>query len=135
MTSTRGDRQRPVDLPAAAFKALAESLFDEEGNPVPFTLRGKGETQDDPFDEHIADILEKTLPSELRVLRAGKPLVSPDIVLARPEEYQLLARGERISIQGRLSRLKSRKLRRTRRPDGQHARPAWTTTALLHVKL
>ncbi|MEU1086021.1 hypothetical protein ABZ401_04165 [Streptomyces sp. NPDC005892] len=93
MTSTQGDRQRPADLPAAAFEALVECLFDMDGNPLPFSLRGKGETQDDPFDEHIADILEKSLPSELRVLRAGKPLVSPDIVLARPEEYQILSRG------------------------------------------
>jgi hypothetical protein len=93
MTRTPVGGQRPTDLPAAAFLALTQSLFDRNGRPVPFALRGKGEVQDDPFDTHVADILESSLPSELRVLRAGKPLVSPDIVLARPEEYRLLANG------------------------------------------
>ncbi|MDI3100502.1 hypothetical protein QJ054_25960 [Streptomyces sp. AN-3] len=93
MRHTYRNDQPPTDLPAAAFVALTQSLFDRRGIPIPFTLRGKGETQDDPFDEHIADVLERTLPPELRVLRAGKPLVNPDIVLARPEEYRLLANG------------------------------------------
>ncbi|MEU5238748.1 hypothetical protein ACH4UR_27630 [Streptomyces lydicus] len=93
MMRTPVDGQPPTDLTAAAFIALTQSLFDMDGRPVPFALRGKGETQDDPFDEHIADVLERTLPPELRVIRAGKPLVNPDIVLARPEEYHLLAKG------------------------------------------
>lgn len=93
MTYDTTDRVRPTDLPGLAFTILSERFFDEVGNPVPFRLRGKQNTQDDPFDEYVADVLKGGLQGGTLVLRADKPLVSPDMVVARPEEYRLLESG------------------------------------------
>ncbi|MEU3030359.1 hypothetical protein ACPCBC_24540 [Streptomyces incarnatus] len=93
MSSDVHDRVRPGDLPAMAFTILSEAFFDDRGRSVPFQLRDKRNTQDDPFDEYVADLLHEQLPAEAIVLRADKPLVSPDAVIARPEEYELLRQG------------------------------------------
>ncbi|MER5870815.1 hypothetical protein [Streptomyces sp. NPDC002044] len=87
------DRVRPTDLPGLAFLILSERFFDEDGRPVPFRLRDKLKTQDDPFDEYVADVLKDKLQDGILVLRADKPLVSPDVVIARPDEYHLLESG------------------------------------------
>lgn len=76
-----------------AFTILSERFFDDQGYSVPFQLRDKRNTQDDPFDEHVTELLRQEMPSEVIVLRADKPLVSPDAVIARPEEYELLKMG------------------------------------------
>lgn len=76
-----------------AFTILSEAFFDDRGQSVPFRLRDKRNTQDDPFDEYVTDLLHEHLPEEVIVLRADKPLVSPDAVIARPEEYELLRAG------------------------------------------
>jgi hypothetical protein len=93
MTVGIGGRDRPKDLPAAIFFALASNLFDQAGRPVPFSLVDKRNTQDDPLDRHIGQILRTHLPKDLYVILSGKPLVSPDLVVARPEEYALLRNG------------------------------------------
>jgi hypothetical protein len=93
MSSDANDRVRPGDLPAIAFTILSERFFDDQGRSVPFQLRDKRNTQDDPFDEYVTDLLREELPKEVLVLRADKPLVSPDAVIARPEEYELLKAG------------------------------------------
>lgn len=84
---------QPFDLAAAAFATLASTFFDEDGVPVPFALRDKLNTQDDPFDEFVGQVLDRQLPDEIKVITSGKPLVSPDLVVARPEESRLLIRG------------------------------------------
>jgi hypothetical protein len=43
-----------IDLPTAAFLQLRRRFFDEAGKPIPFALRDKRNTQDDPFDEFLA---------------------------------------------------------------------------------
>lgn len=43
-----------TDLPALAFIALRKRFFDDEGTPIPFDLRDKLNTQDDPLDEFLA---------------------------------------------------------------------------------
>ncbi|MFF2778972.1 hypothetical protein ACFVU3_29275 [Streptomyces sp. NPDC058052] len=93
MCSDANDRVRPGYLPTTAFTILSEAFFDDRGRPVPFRLRDKRNTQDDPFDEYVTDLLRGRLPAEVIVLRADKPLVSPDAVIARPEEYELLKAG------------------------------------------
>jgi hypothetical protein len=93
MSSAANDRVRPEDLPATAFTILSEAFFDDRGNSVPFHLRDKRNTQDDPFDEYVTDLLREYMPEGVLVLRADKPLVSPDAVIARPEEYELLKAG------------------------------------------
>ncbi|WP_328906699.1 hypothetical protein OG230_29110 [Streptomyces sp. NBC_00234] len=93
MTYDATDRVRPTDLPGLAFIILSERFFDEAGKPVPFRLREKRNTQDDPFDEYVAEILKEEFQDDTLVLRADKPLVSPDVIVARPEEYYLLETG------------------------------------------
>jgi len=88
-----GSPEAPADLAGALFVALRSELFDEGGRPSPFPLRDKRQTQDDPFDEHIGEILQRRLPRGMKVFLSGKPLVSPDLVVARPEETSLLIRG------------------------------------------
>jgi hypothetical protein len=74
-----------VDLPVEAFFALRRSFFDVGGEPVPFDLRDKRNTQDDPFDEHTLKVLEENLPGTLIAQSSGKQLVSPDIAIADVE--------------------------------------------------
>lgn len=64
------------------FLALRETFFDVRGGPVPFLLRDKRNTQDDPLDEHIAQVLTRSLTSAT-CLRAPGPLITPDMVIAR----------------------------------------------------
>ncbi len=93
MTVPVGTESRPADLGGAVFAALASEFFDPSGRAIPFELRDKRQTQDDPFDEHVAVVLERRLPEGMQVLLSGKSLVSPDLVVARPEEARLLAVG------------------------------------------
>lgn len=93
MTIPVGESGSPRDLAGAVFAALAAEFFTSDGEAIAFSLRDKRQTQDDPFDEHIGKILERRLPDEIRVLLSGKPLVSPDLVIARPEESLLLLHG------------------------------------------
>jgi hypothetical protein len=71
-----------VDLAAETFLVLRRTFFDEGGQPTPFELRDKRNTQDDPFDEHVLKVLEEGLPEPLVAQSSGKPLVSPDIAIA-----------------------------------------------------
>ena len=43
-----------ADLPVEVFVRLRRRFFDGAGRPVPFPLRPKRNTQDDPFDEFLA---------------------------------------------------------------------------------
>ena len=43
-----------ADLPVEVFVRLRGRFFDGAGRPVPFPLRDKRNTQDDPFDEYLA---------------------------------------------------------------------------------
>jgi hypothetical protein len=88
-----GTPDKPGDLGAAVFAALASEFRQVGGEPIPFTLRDKRNTQDDPFDVHIGAVLNSRLPERVRVFVSGKPLVSPDLVIARPEEARVLMTG------------------------------------------
>lgn len=71
------------DLPTLAFLALRQRFFDDNGQPLPFELRDKGSTQDDPLDEFLAqDVLAEL--GEVVCRPAPGPLITPDIVLHRP---------------------------------------------------
>lgn len=75
----------PLDMAVAAFLALRAEFFDAELAPLPFQLRDKGNTQDDPLDEHIASRLDDGTPHDVVVVAATGPLISPDMVVATPE--------------------------------------------------
>jgi hypothetical protein len=55
-----------TDLAVETFLLLRHKFFDAKGNPVSFPLRDKRNTQDDPLDEYISEILKRDLPSILR---------------------------------------------------------------------
>ncbi|MGW5700915.1 hypothetical protein [Amycolatopsis japonica] len=93
MTVPVGPATQPRDLAAACFSILADAFFDEAGEPLPFSQPDKKDTQDDPFDVLVRNILDERLPQGVSVLSSGKNLVSPDLVVARPEETSLLIKG------------------------------------------
>ena len=72
-----------TDLPTRAFLALRQRFFDERRQPIPFELRDKRNTQDDPFDEYLA---HKVFPElgDVACRPAPGPLITPDMVLHRP---------------------------------------------------
>ncbi|MGA6159545.1 hypothetical protein ACPEIC_40125 [Stenotrophomonas sp. NPDC087984] len=87
-------RTRPPELPSTIFLALADEFFDSKGDPVSFYMRKKRNTQDDPFDELVRRVLVDRLAHDdgLLVAESGK-LTSPDAVVARRDEYDLLLQG------------------------------------------
>ena len=73
-----------TDLPTAAFLRLRQCLFDADGRPVPFRLREKRNTQDDPFDEFLVTRVLTDFP-EVSCVGAPGPLITPDLVLFRSD--------------------------------------------------
>ena len=73
------------DLVTTAFLALRTRFFDEAGGPIPFALRDKRNTQDDPFDEFLATEVLDGLAG-LACAKASGPLITPDMVLYRPDQ-------------------------------------------------
>lgn len=72
-----------IDIPTIAFSKLRQWFFDEKSEPVSFKIRDKRNTQDDPFDEYLATSVLTGL-DDIECVRAGGPLITPDIVLYRP---------------------------------------------------
>ena len=120
MTITVGTEQEARDLVAASFVALAEEFFQPDGQPRPFHLRDKKNTQDDPFDELVIEVLNRRLPADIRVISSGKKLVSPDLVVARPEESRLLEAGGRDFDTTKIAAIEVKKVNPTQ--DGEAAR-------------
>ena len=73
-----------ADLVTAVFLALRGHFFDGAGEPVPFSLRPKRNTQDDPFDEMLAMVVLAELEG-IVCERSSGPLITPDMVLYRRE--------------------------------------------------
>jgi hypothetical protein len=74
-----------TDLVVQSFVALRQEFFDGALVPIPFALRAKQNTQDDPLDEHIASCLAARLSDLITVVPATGPLTCPDMVVAAPE--------------------------------------------------
>lgn len=71
-----------ADLPTTAFLRLRQRFFGDDGTPIPFRLRDKRNTQDDPLDEFLAlDVLAHL--ADVTCIRAPGPLITPDFVLYR----------------------------------------------------
>ena len=75
------------DLPTIVFLTLRERFFDAAARPVRFGLREKRNTQDDPFDEFLATNVLADLDG-ISCAKASGPLITPDMVLYRPEECE-----------------------------------------------
>lgn len=67
-----------------AFKILRNEFYNLDYTPKPYKLRDKLNTQDDPFDEYISNILKKGIKTS-QCIRASGPLITPDLVLLRSE--------------------------------------------------
>jgi hypothetical protein len=72
------------DLSTEAFLALRDYFFNQQGRPIPFGLRPKRNTQDDPFDELLAVEILSRIPN-IKCVKAPGPLITPDLVLFRHE--------------------------------------------------
>jgi hypothetical protein len=70
------------DLAVFAFEAVASELFAPDGTPKPFILPAKGNTQDDPFDRALLEVMRRASAGQIVLERAG-PNTSPDSVLRR----------------------------------------------------
>jgi hypothetical protein len=111
---------KPTDLAAELFVTLRLEFFDTQLRPLPYTLRGKANTQDDPFDENLQRLLVAKLPQGIECIKARGPLITPDIVLQRRD---LCAGQPRSSLRADTSRiigLEVKKLERS--PGGKVAR-------------
>lgn len=69
------------------FLILRDAFFDATMQPIPFTLRDKRNTQDDPLDEYIGQLLQERLSGAVCQTSPG-PLINPDLVIYRPELCQ-----------------------------------------------
>lgn len=68
------------DITVLVFLALRRRFFNDAGEPRPFALRPKRNTQDDPLDEFLAAVALADLDG-VRCLPAPGPLTTPDMVL------------------------------------------------------
>jgi len=73
-----------TDLPTKAFLQLRRRFFSDAGEQIPFVLREKRSTQDDPFDEFLATDVLADLDG-ITCTKASGPLITPDMVLYRPD--------------------------------------------------
>jgi len=72
------------DLIVEVFKVLRKKFFTPDFTPNPYNLRDKRNTQDDPLDEHICNIIMSELKGA-DCVKASGPLITPDLVLFRPK--------------------------------------------------
>jgi hypothetical protein len=80
------------DLSVIAFLALRRAFFDDAGRPTDFDLRDKRNTQDDPFDVMVHDILSQAEGDDVTCVRAPGPLISPDMAFVRPAKAKSVGR-------------------------------------------
>jgi len=102
-----------ADLTIEAFTILREHFFDHGGTPRPFPLREKRNTQDNPLDEYICDVLGKHLQDGQCVPSPG-PLISPDLVLLRPGRCNGVPRTALRDDLTRIAGIEIKKLERTK---------------------
>lgn len=106
---TTGD----ADLTIEAFKILREHFFDQNGVPIPFPLREKRNTQDNPLDEYICDVLGNYL-QDGECVPSPDPLISPDLVLLRPDRCNSVSRAALRDDLTRIVGIEIKKLERTK---------------------
>lgn len=102
------------DLAAEVFLVTRAAFFDKEGRPKAYRLRDKRNTQDDPLDERMHKVLSDGLPEDIRSFRASGPLITPDLVIARPELCNGAPRTDLREDPRRIVGLEVKKLERTK---------------------
>jgi len=101
-----------ADLTLEAFVILREHFFDQKGTSKLFPLRKKRNTQDNPLDEYICDVLRDHLQDSECVPSPG-PLISPDLVLLRPDRCNSASRAALRDDLTRIVGIEIKKLERT----------------------
>ena len=90
-------RPMQTDWATESFLILRNSFFGRGPKPKPYRLRDKRNTQDDPLDEYIQTLLSDQLPDDVDCLKAPGPLITPDLVILRPEACKRATRVTLIS--------------------------------------
>lgn len=103
-----------TDLPTAAFLVLRDAFFDAQGNPRPYELRDKRNTQDDPLDEYIQKFLSERLSDDISCVKAPGPLITPDLVVLRPDACRSTTRTELSDDVASVVGIEVKKLERTK---------------------
>ena len=104
-----------TDLTATTFLALREAFFLAGPTPKSYKLRDKRNTQDDPFDKHIQELLSDKLAKDIYCLEAPGPLITPDLVVLRPE---LCEGAPRVSLRGDPTRIVGVEVKKLERQRG-----------------
>lgn len=99
------------DLVTTAFIALRQRFFNGLGRPIPFALRPKQNTPDDPLDEMLARVVLAGLPG-IRCEKASGPLITPDMVLYRPRACEAAPASSLMDALDRIVGLEVKKLER-----------------------
>lgn len=102
------------ELPVEAFIALNEHFFPRGTDHLRFRLRDKRDTQDDPLDKYICNVLKRGLGKGVAVEESTGPLISPDMVVYRPATCVGGSRAELASRERSVFGLEVKKLNRTR---------------------
>lgn len=102
-----------TDLTLEAFTILREHFFDQNGAPRSFPLREKRNTQDNPLDEYICQVLRNRLQDSECVPAPG-PLINPDLVLLRPDQCNSVPRATLRDDLTRIVGIEIKKLERTK---------------------
>ena len=95
-----------------AFLHMRQRFFDDTGASIPFRLRDKRNTQDDPFDEFLAAQVVANLPG-VTCAKAGGPLITPDMALYRAESCAGANRTDLLDDIDRIVSIEVKKLERT----------------------
>jgi hypothetical protein len=101
-----------TDLAAELFLVLRDAFF--QAGPVPRTYRrrDKRNTQDDPLDEKIHELLTKKLPSDIGCFKAPGPLTTPDLVMLRSRACESTTRAKLRTDPTRIIGVEVKKLER-----------------------
>lgn len=102
-----------TDLAADVFLILRSAFFDEKSQPIPFKLRDKRNTQDDPLDEYIHRLLSANLPRGTECIRSPGPLITPDLVIMRSKLCENVSRTALREDLSRIAAIEVKKLQRT----------------------
>jgi hypothetical protein len=106
-------QQPPSDLLVATFFVLRHAFFDEKATPRVYQLRDKRNTQDDPFDEYVHQLLSEKLPEDTTCVKAPGPLITPDLVVMRRALCNNVTRETLTPDLTRIAAIEVKKLERT----------------------
>jgi len=100
------------DLIVEVFMVLRDNFYTPNGTPKQYHLRDKRSTQDDPLDEYIYNVLSGSIKNA-HCQKASGPLISPDLVILRPELCNGVDRGALRDDLSRIVAIEVKKIQRT----------------------